>query len=513
MRAKIIIISLILFLTYTSYTYSASLPNYGGSLRIGLKDEPLVLDPAFASPSTGQILFNIFDGLVQRDRSNRIVPALADRWEVSEDRLVWTFVLRKGVKFHNGRELEASDIKYSFERTLSPQIGSSYSWRLLMIKSAKAFLKGEEMKVKGIEILDRYRVKITLDSPYAFFLDNLATPAGYIIPQEEVKRLAYHPVGTGPFKFAKWRRGEEITLIANEDHYEGRAYLDEIRFEIEPDLADSLLEFELGNLDLMDIPPSEYQRIVDDLGNRAKLWHRPLSLLVYLGINCQSYPLHELDVRKALGYAIDIRSIVEILLTNRAIPATNIWLPDTKHPLAFNPIEGRELLKAAGFEEGISRPLKLWIPKGLETAGMVAERLSVNLADIGVEVEVITSQDISTLSPRDSEEYDLILSVSEIDSLDSLFYPSFHSDCKDHKGNYYFCARSTLDDLISNARQTADPKEREELYKGVSSAVREGVYWIPLYYPERDIIAQSYIKELRANYWGYLELKNVWLKK
>lgn len=186
------------------------------------------LDPArFTGLNEWAVAIDIYNGLVQFDEKNTIVPDLAERWTVSADSTTYTFTLRRGVKFHNGREVTAADVKYSIERLHDPATTSPNTWIFEnVIQGAKAMQDGKASEISGIRAIDRYAVSIALVQPTGHFLALLTMPQAFVMAKEEVERWgpAYvsHPVGTGPFKLKEWRRQDRIILEANPDYFAGR---------------------------------------------------------------------------------------------------------------------------------------------------------------------------------------------------------------------------------------------------------------------------------------------------
>ncbi|MBI4640351.1 MAG: hypothetical protein HY731_06635, partial [Candidatus Tectomicrobia bacterium] len=174
---------------------------FGGVYRRPLENDPSTLDPALMMNIYAYTISQqIFDGLVQFDGDLNVIPAIADFWEGSRDGRTWTFQLKKGVKFHNGREVTAQDFVYSFTRLLDPKVKSPIANLLSDIKGARNFLKGEVEQVDGLKALEKYTLQIELEEPFAPFLSILAMANVKVVPKETVENgIQTRPVGTGPF--------------------------------------------------------------------------------------------------------------------------------------------------------------------------------------------------------------------------------------------------------------------------------------------------------------------------
>ena len=202
----------------------------GGTLRAVFSSDPPTLDPAHATDLTSSaVIRQVFDALLELDEQLRIVPALARSSTVSPDQRVYTFQLRGGVRFHNGRELKAADVKYSFERAAK----GKRPWVFEKISGAHAFISGSVGDIAGIRLVDDLTVELRLDQPFAPFLFLIAYDAASIVPREEVDKqgtgFASHPVGTGAFRFVSWRRDDQVVLERFPEHFRGPALRSEER--------------------------------------------------------------------------------------------------------------------------------------------------------------------------------------------------------------------------------------------------------------------------------------------
>ena len=234
----VLAMSLLIHSTVAATPEASVVPRYGGKYNVPLSSEPETLDPAFITDIYAvTVANNLYDGLVQFDKDLNIVPAISDMWRISRDRKTYTFQLRQGVHFHNGREVTADDFVFSIRRILDPTTQSPVSSLYQYILGAKSFRDGSTREVQGLDALDRYTLIIRLEKPFAPFLSILAMANAKVIPKEGVtSNFSKHPVGTGPFKFNSWEPGKEIILTANENYYLNRPYLDSLFFHIYPNI-------------------------------------------------------------------------------------------------------------------------------------------------------------------------------------------------------------------------------------------------------------------------------------
>ncbi|ETW98153.1 MAG: hypothetical protein ETSY2_43220, partial [Candidatus Entotheonella gemina] len=369
----------ILFLYLTAESLSA--PRRGGIYRRALSQPPQSLDPARATTTfAGTVIHQVFDGLVEFDNELGVRPALAKFWNASPDGRVWTFQLRRGVRFHHGREMVADDVVYSFTRLLDPNYRSPWSWLFKRVLGADAFRIGRADQVAGFEILDRYSLRITLTEPYAPFVHQLGMTAAKIVPRDEVERLGAafgrQPVGTGPFRFSAWQPNGPIRLQAYETYFEQRPYLDQIHFRIfsSGQLSDAWRAFEQGELEEAKIPIRERQRVLQDQTSRYRFVEKALLATLFLLLDVQSEPLQNPKVRQAINYAIDRETINRDVRQNRFRTAKGILplgMPGYNFNLdgyAYDVERAKRLLAEAGYPDGKGlSPLELWTSSKSET--------------------------------------------------------------------------------------------------------------------------------------------------
>src|SRR3989304_1676333 len=213
------------------------IPAQGGVYRRPLEFSPKTHDPALSIDIYAvAVIQQVFDGLVQFDKDLNTIPAIARSWKISPDGLTYTFYLREGVTFHNGREVTAEDFVYSFTRILDPETKSSSSNFFTGVVGTKEFMERKAKEVKGLVAQGNYILRITLSEPYVPFISILAMKGAKVVPREEIEKSGANfgrfPVGTGPFKFVSMKEGEEIVLEANPDYFEGRPYLDKVILKI-----------------------------------------------------------------------------------------------------------------------------------------------------------------------------------------------------------------------------------------------------------------------------------------
>src|SRR5262245_25807584 len=238
-------------------------PAKGGELRLAAQS-PESLDPILSDNYwESEVVLQLFDGLVRFDANLRTVAALAQDWRVSPDGLTYVFSLRKGVRFHHGREIAADDFVYSLTRLLNPKWNSNDAQHYAHIKGAIDFREGRSATVSGLQALNSATLQIVLEQPYAPFLRLLALQPASVVPKELVENaerpFGQNPVGSGPFRLEQWDRGTQILLAANPDYYSGQPHLAGIRITTLPALnsRESFRLFTEGKLDLSFVPADQ----------------------------------------------------------------------------------------------------------------------------------------------------------------------------------------------------------------------------------------------------------------
>ena len=503
-------------------------PKYGGVYRRGLEHEPATLDPAKITDIYEVIVTQqIFEGLVQYGENLMVIPCIAERWTSSRNNLNWTFYLKKGVKFHNGREVVADDFVYSFTRILRLKSKSETSSFLMKIKGAKEFVSGKASSISGLVAKGKYKLEITLKQSFPPFIAVLAMVNFSVVPREEVELygndFGKHPVGSGPFVFDHWIPNKEIVLNANKNYHEGRPYLDRVKFMIFSGLSvdDMFKEFLNNNLDDSLVPISKRKFILDN-PDKFRLLHRPSLNIRMFVMNNRLYPFSSKMVRQALNYAIDKKSLSENIGKGRLIPAVSFLPPgmagyqkdDVNYP--YNPEKARKLLSNAGFPGGKGLPvLQFW--SSVKSKALLEEDRSIKnyLANIGINVHFnyLTNwpsfKKLITKGKLPVFKYSWSADVPDPDNiLSSLFYSKSPM-------NRSFYHNPLVDKLILEAQKESDYVDRISLYSKIQDIIMDDAPVILLNYLAFERVFKPYVKNYEGNALGdhYFSLKRIWLDR
>src|SRR5947209_4770079 len=325
------------------WSVEAQTPVAGGTLSFAAGADPDSLDPQNTQSNPGeQVNRMMYDNLVRFSTKMQLEPALAESWLASKDGLTWTFKLRKGVKFHDGTPFAAKAVKYFFDRVLGEE------------KPFKASLYTPV--VQAADVVDASTVRVVLKQPFGAFLFIMAHSAGAIVSpsahQKWGKDLALHPVGTGPFKFVEWMKGDRVTMERHDGYWGGAPNLDRVVVKTVREDQARVLMLESGDADLIvNIPTEEIPRLRKDA--RFTIESSPTARALFIAINVKKKPFDDVRVRQALNYAVNRDAIVKELFQNTAqVVASHVSPLQNGYAqlsgYAHDPKKARELLAQAG---------------------------------------------------------------------------------------------------------------------------------------------------------------------
>src|SRR5574337_841060 len=382
-----------------------------GTLRYYLSADPVTLDPALSTDvQSGEVIAMLFDNLVRFDVDGKLVPGLATRWEADSGGLRYTFHLRTGARFTDGRAVTARDVRASILRALAPGARGGRLWPLEPIHGARDYEAGRARDIAGIQVPDDSTIGFTLDPPLNIFPKFLAMPVAAVVPTPTPAGFSEHPVGSGPWKFVSWVHDDVIRLARNPGYWGGPPASDSIAIRIIPEELTQAAEFDAGRLSVVEIPFSETGRWERQEGPR--LQRRAALRDVYIAINTTRGPLADVRVRQALNYAVDVPTILRTVMAGRGIRAAGAIPPgvdgydSTRAPYPHDPARARELLAAAGYPNGFA--VKLWRSQRAELA-RVAQAVQQELAQVGVRVEIVERDATSVRAAARNGETDLFL--------------------------------------------------------------------------------------------------------
>ena len=499
----------------------------GGVYRRSLGHDPETLDPARISDIYSRsVSQQIFDGLVQYDQTLTIAPALAEFWRASRDGLTWTFTLRKGVRFHHGREVTAEDVVFSFTRLLDPKTRSGAADLFLNVRGARDFREGRAKTVAGLVAQDRYTVQITLNEAIAPFVAVLAVGHTKVVPRDLVEQqgdlFGAQPVGTGPFKFVRWERGKEIVLGAKPDYYDAPPKLARLVYRIFPGVQEDAMyeEFKKGNLEDTPIPARADRRAL--AAGTYTYVRRPMISVRFYGFNTRLRPLSDRRVRQALIHAVNREQVVHDVYAGQFAYARGILPPGTQgfNPkltgYSYDPQKARGLLAEAGYPGGRGLPtIAVW--SGAKRADVVREHEEIkrHLAAVGIAAEIHYLTDWPAFSKLlDEGKLPVFMYgwYADVPDPDNFLFKLFHS-----RGarNFFGYANPVVDDLLVRARSEQDLLRRVDFYRRAEQLILEDAPLIPVFHHTYERLFQPYVRSVEVNGLGdpYIPLRKVWLER
>ncbi len=496
-----------------------------GALRYALTAEPTTLDPALVSDGpTIDVLQQMYEGLVGWGENNDIVPLLAAQMpEISADGREYTFVLRDGVTFTNGRTVTAEDVKYSLTRALDPKLGSPVAMTYLNdIEGADAVNAGKATELAGVTAVDPKTVRIRLVAPRAYFLGKLTYPTGYALAKEEVEKGPTTPggahsinetnsVGSGPFKMGSYARQSKVTLLANANYWGGAPKLSRIERPIVLSAETRRNLYDTGQLDLVELEKSRYaqDRENKELQSQIKAYDRPATF--YLGMNQTSYaPFKDRRVRQAFAHAINKDDILQRVLqgvNKKAEGVVPVGIPGYDpnfKGLPYDPAKAKQLLAEAGFPEGKGLPpLTLTFREQQPDLSKTAQVIQAQLKEIGVSINVDEMEWGKFLKMTDDRQIDFFHMRWMADYLDPQNFLSvlLHSKAPENRTAYN---NPAYDALLDKADASMNKEERIRLYRQAERLVVDDAPWVPIYY-QRDLeLVKPHVSGIRESLFGHL---------
>ncbi|HDV7287968.1 ABC transporter substrate-binding protein [Pasteurella multocida] len=459
--------------------------------------------------ASGQAMFN---GLTTFERgTTNVIPALAEKWDVSEDGKTYVFHLRKGVKFHSNkdfkptRDFNADDVVFSFNRQLDP----NHPYHKVSGGSYEYFI-GMDMQniIDKVEKVDDYTVKISLKVPNAPFLANLAMDfasiysAQYADAMAKAKtpeKLDSAPIGTGPFEFVSYQKDSAVRYKAFENYWQGKAKIDRLVFSITPDASVRYAKLQKGECHAAPYPnPADIAKLKAD--SNITLLTKPGLNVGYLNFNVQKAPFDNVKVRQALNYAVNKDAIIESVyqgagqVAKNPIPPTMWSYNDEVKDYAYDPEKAKALLKEAGFENGfetdlwampVSRPYN-------PNARRMAELVQADWEKVGVKAKIVSYEWGEYLKRMRAGDHQTGMMGWTGDNGDpDNFLNTLLSCAAVESGSNYanFCHKE-FNDLVTKAAQVTDSEERTALYQQAQLVFKEQAPWITIahsttYFPVR----------------------------
>lgn len=490
---------------------SAASPGSRGYLRYRMPQDPPTLDPHDANDESSNLyIFNLFDGLVEfKPGTAEVAPALAASWEVSDDLRTYTFHLREGATFHNGREIGSGDVVYSLHRALEKGRPAAARPILMKLEGAREYAEGQAESVKGISAPDARTVVLTLEEPAFTFLPALATPGGSIVPREvyDTEETGYlrHPVGSGPFRFEEYRSGLHVKMGAFADHWKGAPGLPGITIRIIPDVNTALQEYRKGDLDFSnEVPAGKRDEVRSEFPGEYKVRERLCT--AYLLMNQAIAPFKgNPALRRAVSHAVDRRRIASVFQEGKDTPSSWLLPPDMAGgrdsfgPVRHDPARVAELLEQAGHPGGEGLPVLRILVQDNEsiTRWVSAVRDDLQRAGFKAEMEILDfNAYVSRLFEGPTQELIVLIWYADYADPESTMGQVFHSASRSNFGNY---SNPRVDRILERAREEMDPTRRLEAYLEAERMILEDGGAVTIYHQGDDLLVKGHVSGIRQS--------------
>nr|WP_281491823.1 ABC transporter substrate-binding protein [Thioclava sp. L04-15] len=478
----------------------------GGNIIVTYKDDVATLDPAIGYDwQNWSMIKSVFDGLMDYvPGTTELRPGLAESYEISEDGTTFTFKLREGVKFHNGRAMTAEDVKYSLDRVTTPATQSPGAGFFGSIKGYDAMADGSATSLEGVTVVDPYTVKIELSRPDATFLHVMALNFASVVPKEAVDEFGAdfgkHPVGTGAFKLADWTIGQKLVFEKNADYWRpGVPYLDSITFEVGQEPIVALLRLQKGEVDVPGdgIPPAKFNEVMGNPDEAKQVVVGGQLHTGYITLNVEMAPFDKVEVRQAINMAINKDRIVQ-MINGRATPATQPLPPSmpgyTKDYAGypFDPAKAKEMLAEAGLPDGFETELYVM---NTDPNPRIAQAIQQDLAAIGVKADIKALAQANVIEAGGTPKTaPMIWSggmawIADFPDPSNFYGPILGCAGAVEGGwNWSWYCNKDLDAMATEADSITDPAKQDERlqkWSDVYMKVMEDAPWVPVFNENR----------------------------
>jgi len=483
---------------------------------------PIILDPAISSEmSSHAYVMQIFSGLVRLDDELEVVPDIAESWEKSEDGKTFIFHLRQGVKFHDGKEVKASDFKYSWERACDPETGSQTAATYLGdIVGVNDKLAGEAEEISGLKVIDDYTLEVTIDAPKAYFLCKLTYPTAFVVEQANVESGSdwwHHPIGTGPFGLNKWEPGQVLILERNELYYGELPQIKQVAFHL---LAGNpMAMYENGEIDV--VPVGTYY--IDLVKDEASPFHQELAVtpelsLHYIGFDTGAPPFDDVNVRRAFSYAVDKERIIKLIFRDMVSKADGILPPgmpgysENFTGLEYNATKAKECIAASEYGNVSNLPPITITVVGY--GGGVSDYLGAIIQgwreNLGVDVQVrqLESENFVYHLMEEKDEMFMLAWVADYPDPHNFLDNLFHSGSENNIFDYH---NLELDALLDQAGCEQGEDARLMMYQQAEQEIVDEAPCLPLCFGRNYVLVKPYVKGYSPGPLGIPDLAKVYI--
>ncbi len=501
----------------------------GGPFVIALGDNIRTIDP-IGSPSVDaaseRVRTLMFNSLVKKNENFDYVGELASDIKRSDDNLTFTFTLRDGVKFHDGRPFTSADAKYTLDLVFASTFAKSASFYEGTGAERKSY-------IKSVEAPDARTLVVTTTKPWTGLLPNLVPVA--IIPKDNYETQKDHPLGTGPFKFISYDSSQQVVdLQANPDYWDGAPRISALRVRVISDTNALQAELRSGRVDIAPLPTSLSPDAIKLLGQDPKLQVLQFtgSNLYVLTFNCSQPPLNDVRVRQAIAYAVDREGMIRDLLLGQGKIAHSIlpeesWAYSPGHTYSFDPAMAKKLLDEGGLKDPdgdgprmrFAKPVVFKVSGSNVSGKNYAGVMQNYLKNIGVPMAIETAELNTLFDELRRGNFQIFYGQWVGGNQDPIFFKDLFATSEiptetraaRNRSRY---SNKELDALIDEAVNTFDREKAKVLYARIQDIVTRDVPVFPLWYQANIVIAQKNVGNIKVDAsgdWGFI--KNVTVQK
>lgn len=481
--------------------------DYGDAIVAGSIADARTLIPILASDSaSSDICGLIYNGLVKYDKDINLTGDLAESWEIKNGGLVIVFHLRKNVSWQDGHPFTAQDVEFTYRKLIDTSVKTPYS--------------GDFERIKSLEVLDDYTIKITYKEPFAPALASwgMSIMPEHILEKEDLNNTAYQrsAVGTGPYKLKSWSPQEKIELISNHRYFEKRPFIDRYIYRVIPDEATMFLETQTQGIDFTGLTPLQFIRQTDTpfFKKYYEKYRLPSFGYTYLGYNLKNPKFKDKRVRQALNYAVDKKEIIDIVLSGLGRQLTGPFIPDSwaydagVKPWPFNPEKAKALFKDAGWadsdkdgyleKDGQKFEFTIITNQGNEERMKVAQIIQRRLKDIGIRVKIkVVEWSVFLTEFIDKRQFEVVLLGWSL-SRDPDNFDIWHSSkIKEGEFNFISYKNEEVDTLLVEARRTFEQEKRKSYYHRIHQILYDEQPYMFLYVPDSLFLLHKRFKGIK----------------
>lgn len=481
-----------------SQTGSGGSSGNSNTFTVAQSADAVTLDPQKTNDSASANVMNqIYDRLVKLNKDMKIEPELAQSWKQINS-TTWQFNLRHGVKFSNGEELKASDVKFTFDRLLDPKTASPGAFVLAPVSQVK--------------VIDDYTVQIITKKPFAPILYNLSHTATSILNQKAVEsegsNYGQKPVGTGPFTFVSWEKSSQIVLSKNKDYFAGAPKLDKVVFRIIPETETQVAELRTGEVDaVLNLSADSLAQLKS--ANNVTIDKVPAFSVKYLGFDEQMKPFNDVRVRQAINYAIDKNALIKAAYNGTAVPEKGPLAPGVNgydpnvQGYPYDPAKAKQLLAEAGYPNGFSTTIYV---SNEAPDPKIATLIQSQLGQVGIKVNQQVMEWGAFLDKTAKGVPMFLLDwITVTGDADNGLYANFNSVNFGGPGNRQFYKNPKVDQLLNDAQAETDPAKRQQEYAQAQEQIVKDAPWAFLAVPQNIVAVnkrvQGFVNMPTQNYY------------